>query len=372
MRSGRISFLIGRKPRQAVPSTRLRQSAAAGAGVPEWLFDACYDPVGDVAETIALLLPPAAAVEAAPCTTGSSTTCWYCGTSGGGSAPAGAGRLAGDRSGTEVRLEQADQRRLPGRCLAATGDACARLVRRSVRSVVAHRLMGHWHPGRLSRPSFPRTGTRTSAGPTRSSWPTRWRTRRKPWGDAEWQAEWKWDGIRAQLIRRGGQTFIWSRGRGAGHRASSRDPAARSALPDGTVIDGEILPWRERAPLPFAVLQTADRPQDARPRRSWRSARGPHGLRSARDGRRRRPRTGRWPGGVPDWTPPCACERIRGFCCLPTARHDWRSCWSHRGRPRGAGRRTDAQTPRLALRRRPAPGRLVEVEGRTPSASTRC
>jgi DNA ligase-1 len=72
---------------------------------------------------------------------------------------------------------------------------------------------------------------------------------------AEWQAEWKWDGIRAQLIRRAGRTFLWSRGEDL---LSGRFPEVETAgafLADGTVLDGELLPWAEDAPLPFAQLQ---------------------------------------------------------------------------------------------------------------------
>ena len=61
-----IYFLSGRKPRQAVSSKRLRLWARELAGVPEWLFDECHDHVGDVAETVALLLPPAAAASDRP------------------------------------------------------------------------------------------------------------------------------------------------------------------------------------------------------------------------------------------------------------------------------------------------------------------
>jgi DNA ligase-1 len=72
---------------------------------------------------------------------------------------------------------------------------------------------------------------------------------------AEWQAEWKWDGIRAQLIRRHGTTFVWSRGE---ELVTERFPelvATGALLPEGTVVDGEILPWRNGAPLPFAQMQ---------------------------------------------------------------------------------------------------------------------
>jgi DNA ligase 1 len=72
---------------------------------------------------------------------------------------------------------------------------------------------------------------------------------------AEWIAEWKWDGIRSQLIRRAGRTFLWSRGE---ELLSGRFPEVEEAgalLPEGTVLDGELLPWVGAMPLPFAQLQ---------------------------------------------------------------------------------------------------------------------
>jgi DNA ligase-1 len=71
---------------------------------------------------------------------------------------------------------------------------------------------------------------------------------------AGWQVEWKYDGIRAQLVRRGGQTFVWSRGEDL---ITERFPElAQLRLPEGTVIDGEILVWTpDGAPAPFAELQ---------------------------------------------------------------------------------------------------------------------
>ncbi|MCA9200972.1 MAG: ATP-dependent DNA ligase, partial [Planctomycetales bacterium] len=68
-------------------------------------------------------------------------------------------------------------------------------------------------------------------------------------------AEWKWDGIRAQLIRRNGETYIWSRGE---ERIEDRFPELTSAaieLPDGMVLDGELLGWKDQRPLPFLSLQ---------------------------------------------------------------------------------------------------------------------
>lgn len=73
---------------------------------------------------------------------------------------------------------------------------------------------------------------------------------------AEWQAEWKWDGIRSQTISRGGEFFIWSRGEELiTDKFPELEPLGQ-ALPDGTVIDGELLPFRDGHPLPFQKLQT--------------------------------------------------------------------------------------------------------------------
>jgi len=128
-------------------------------------------------------------------------------------------------------------------------------------AAVAHRLMGDWQPtpefaaqllaphtnavpdADVSRPypfclAYPLEGTVEELGEI-----------------GEWQAEWKWDGIRAQLIRRGWRTFLWSRGE---ELITDRFPeleAAGALLPEGTVIDGEVMPWKDGTPLPFAQMQ---------------------------------------------------------------------------------------------------------------------
>ena len=84
----------------------------------------------------------------------------------------------------------------------------------------------------------------------------RWRTPpRRSASVSGWQAEWKWDGIRSQLIRRGGQTFLWSRGEELVTERYPELAAVGDLLPEGTVLDGEILPWKDGGPLPFAQLQ---------------------------------------------------------------------------------------------------------------------
>jgi DNA ligase-1 len=69
---------------------------------------------------------------------------------------------------------------------------------------------------------------------------------------ADWQVEWKYDGIRAQLVRRSSESYVWSRGEDL---ITERFPEiAAIQVPERTVIDGEVLVWRE-GPAPFADLQ---------------------------------------------------------------------------------------------------------------------
>jgi DNA ligase-1 len=72
---------------------------------------------------------------------------------------------------------------------------------------------------------------------------------------ANWQIEWKWDGIRAQLIRRGAACFIWSRGEELITERFPEVTAAAAFLPDGTVLDGELVAWKDGVVQPFALLQ---------------------------------------------------------------------------------------------------------------------
>jgi DNA ligase-1 len=71
----------------------------------------------------------------------------------------------------------------------------------------------------------------------------------------EWQAEWKWDGIRVQVIKRENQVFLWSRGEDLITERFPEIAESAAFLPDGTVLDGEILPWRDDSVMPFTELQ---------------------------------------------------------------------------------------------------------------------
>ncbi|MBC7899111.1 MAG: ATP-dependent DNA ligase, partial [Saprospiraceae bacterium] len=71
----------------------------------------------------------------------------------------------------------------------------------------------------------------------------------------DWQVEWKWDGIRAQVIKRKDEVFAWSRGEDLITERFPEISAAAATLPNGTVLDGEVLPWIDGKVLPFTELQ---------------------------------------------------------------------------------------------------------------------
>ena len=125
-------------------------------------------------------------------------------------------------------------------------------------STVAHRLMGNWSPDinvfeelvyttdetDISRP-YPFYLAYALDGPVEDL------------GDpVEWVAERKWDGIRGQVIVRSGQMFVWSRGEELVTDKYPEYQAMLNLLPDGTAIDGEILPFKGDQPMSFNHLQT--------------------------------------------------------------------------------------------------------------------
>jgi DNA ligase-1 len=124
--------------------------------------------------------------------------------------------------------------------------------------IMAHRLMGQWAPtaedyAHLLEPSSEKSDP-GQPYPFFLAHPLA--TDPFELGDLEdWQAEWKWDGIRAQLLRRQDQVVLWSRGEDLLTVRFPEIAAVGAALPNGAVLDGEIVAWRGDRPLPFAALQ---------------------------------------------------------------------------------------------------------------------
>ncbi|WP_374646819.1 ATP-dependent DNA ligase [Tabrizicola sp.] len=253
-----IALLSGRRPRRAVNATELRLWAAEVAGVPDWLFEESYSVAGDLAETIALLLPP-------PATTGEL---------GLDQAIRGLVRLTGQPAEQRKQAVLAAWAQLPAterflynklltggfRMGVAQGLLTRALSQATAveEATLAHRLMGDWDPARITFAAL----VAGDAGGDARPYPFALASQLEDGPEAlgapgDWLAEWKWDGIRGQLIARPGAFALWSRGEELiTDRFPDLAPLA-DFLPPGVVIDGEVLAWDRAAnrPLPFAALQ---------------------------------------------------------------------------------------------------------------------
>ena len=254
-----VYFLSGGRPKRLVPVRRLATWAMEESAVPGWLFEESYHAVGDLAETIALLLPEGAESSDAPLHVWVEQKLLPIG---------GAAEDAQRRIVLEAWRSLGGVERFVWNKLITgsfrVGVSQSLLVRAVSRassvpeSTISHRMTGDWKPTAGSYLSLVSEGA--EAPPVSNPYPFYLayplETELEQLGAVnEWQAEWKWDGIRSQLIRREGASYLWSRG---DELISERFPEVISAsewLPDGTVIDGEILPWKDGKPLPFAQLQ---------------------------------------------------------------------------------------------------------------------
>ncbi|HEY5371841.1 MAG TPA: ATP-dependent DNA ligase [Hanamia sp.] len=256
-----IAIFSGRRPRRAVNSRLMREWCTEMVNIPEWLFNECYHTVGDLSETLALLLPD----------------------------------VKNENQKTEslsyylekfISIEKEDEnikkkfivdswqqmnknerfvfnKFITGSFRIGVSqktivNALAKVVELSP-SVIAHRISGNWDPVATT---FQELLSETASLSDFS----------KPYpfylayaidgevedlGDInEWQAEWKWDGIRGQIIKRNNELFVWSRGEELMTDKFPEYFILKDLLPDGVVLDGEIIPAEQGKPLRFSVLQT--------------------------------------------------------------------------------------------------------------------
>jgi DNA ligase-1 len=253
-----LYFLSGNRLSRVVPRGLLARWAAEESHLPAFLIEECYHAVGDFGETVALLLP-------------------------------------NEGPGTSLPLHQLMEQRVDAmrdmpeqwkrEVLVRTwrefnslerlvwnklitgsfrvGVARTLVVRALAnvagveQAVMAHRVLGKWQPTaedfmRILRPE----GTSSPAQPYPFFLASPLQTAAAEFGPlAEWQVEWKWDGIRAQLIRREAQSILWSRGDEIVTDAFPEIADSSRLVPEGTVLDGEILAWEGERVLPFARLQ---------------------------------------------------------------------------------------------------------------------
>ncbi|MEI6239570.1 MAG: ATP-dependent DNA ligase [Planctomycetia bacterium] len=257
-----LHLLSGGKQSRAVSTTLLREWAAEAAGIPLWLLEECYAQVGDLAETLALVLPsPEAGSDDTP---DAGLAAWIRTTID----PLRTADEAGRRRIVHDawRRLAADERivwhkLLTGGCRVGVSRTLVAKALAEVAgidpAVMTHRLMGG---GIESADDYRRLfDPEPTAADDRKPYPFFLAAPLDERPDAlgsstDWQAEWKWDGARAQLVRRAGVVSIWTRGEELVNDSFPEIVAAAQALPDGTVLDGELLAVRSGMLLGFAAL----------------------------------------------------------------------------------------------------------------------
>ena len=264
-----VYFLSGGRPRQLVPTRLLRDMATEASGIEPWLFEESYQSVGDLAETISLLLPestytsqdglavwleekllplrglpPLELAERLPALWAqldqpSLMVCIKLIT---GSFRVGVSKLLVTRA--LAAMAGLDSKRVAQRLVGYTDLSNRPTPEGYLKLIAAESSDEHAQRGGQPYPFFLAHGLAQPVEQFDSLLGS----------PADWQVEWKWDGIRAQLVKREGRLWIWSRGE---ELVTERFPELHSlvsGLPDGTVIDGEIVVWKDSV-QPFALLQ---------------------------------------------------------------------------------------------------------------------
>lgn len=256
-----IAIFSGRRPRRTISSRLMREWCAEITSYPAWLLDECYSTVGDLAETLALLLP-----ETKKDNQVNKSLSYYLETF-----------ISIEKQDETVRKKfiieswngmNRDERFVFNKLITGSFrigvsqktivNALAKTIELSS-SVIAHRISGNWDPSTTSFDDL----LSESASVTDFSKPypfyLAYALDEEPenlGNPIEWQAEWKWDGIRGEMIKRNNELFVWSRGEELMTDKFPEYYILKDLLPDGIVLDGEIIPAVDGKPLPFSVLQT--------------------------------------------------------------------------------------------------------------------
>ena len=264
-----LALFTGRKPKRQINSTFLKLWAMEISSIPQWLFEESYQVVGDLGETIALLLPDTDGSNEKPLsewiseinTLGSLTE---------------EGRKEWLINSWNIMSRQ--ERFVFNKIL--TGSfrvgVSQNLIIKALAEIsgldaatLTHRIMGNWDPASFS--FYDLMQEQDASDDASRPYPFCLAYAIQETSDKQktaeeigeelrdpqlWQAEWKWDGFRAQAIHRDGKIFIWTRGEDL---ATDKFPELHNFLfdlPEGTVLDGEAICFSEGQPMPFNVLQT--------------------------------------------------------------------------------------------------------------------
>jgi DNA ligase-1 len=253
-----IAMFTGKKPKRPITTALIKQWAIELSGIPEWLFAESYSSVGDLSETIALVLPPAENAVDKPLHQ------WI----------AELAQLQGktDEEKKAYILEawnslNTQERFIFNKLISGNfriGVSNKMLVNAIAKhseedsSKIMHSIMGKWQSNEITYKELI-AGAHVN---TDNSWPYPFclayalETEPQNLGDTNaWQAEWKWDGIRGQIVKRNGELFIWSRGEELVTDQFPELHFLKDELPDGTVLDGEILSVKDGKVQSFSTLQ---------------------------------------------------------------------------------------------------------------------
>ncbi|HET6227477.1 MAG TPA: ATP-dependent DNA ligase [Bacteroidia bacterium] len=254
-----VAMLSGRRPKRTIKSGELKAWCMEIAQIPEWLFLESYSVVGDLSETITLMLPP----PKDPKKMLLNETIQLL----------KALEKASDQDKRNFIQTTWEQLTTPERFIfnkLITGGfrigVSQQLVVKALaknykldENIVSHRLTGNWDPETTSLKTllFSDNANDDHSKPYPFYLAYQLDQEVETLGDvSEWQIERKYDGIRGQIIIRDHQLFVWSRGEDLITEKFPEFAELVGLLPQGTVLDGEILPVREGVPLPFHIMQT--------------------------------------------------------------------------------------------------------------------
>ncbi len=253
-----IALFTGRQPKRTVSSRYLKEWTIEKTQLPEWLYEETYHVVGDLAETLALLLPQQSSTKK------NTLTEWMLAIQ-----HLTTQSLSEKKATILTFWDQLDSKErwvfnkvlIGGFRLGVSQNLIVRALANVTgieANVIAHRLMGNWHPTTVS-PDFLHIQTEEQAHISRPypfclAYPLDMEL--EDLGQcSDWAAEWKWDGIRGQIVFRQDVITLWSRGE---EMVNDRFPELvklEKILPPNCVIDGEIVAFRTSNVLPFQLLQ---------------------------------------------------------------------------------------------------------------------